>query len=466
MRFWGKRLNGVAVVSCLSVASGCSQVPTIGETIGTTDPPSIVMSDIVHRVKCELADAFDERIGQQDFLWLQNWTAKVDLTLQVNNSGGVSPAVSYTKYYKNAFNYSAGSSSLTSATAISAVTQSLTLQAGANYSEQAQRAETITFTLSLRELRDWRGRRNVEVSDKFGPGAAEHYCDISEQELRGNLGLKEWIDASLHPVIEHELQAGIHPEPVTAAAKATPTAPGGPKPQGTVEKEITPPDVPVKIARPQIEKAAQAAYKSASNTTASKTAVLTADKKVIAALASPSIAQYRPILTPELQARLNQNILTLFDAVKRVEDDATDASAANATAQGLKVAVDKLSDDAKVHQADIDQAQYAQRVAAHAETDAANEKSVAASIEKNITTFKPDPPINALGHSVQFIVTYGASMTPNWTLLMWKGPGLTVPGASLSGIRTNILNIALGPTSDEQDSLLLRQTIRNVLGPQ
>jgi hypothetical protein len=96
--------------------------------------------------------------------------------------------------------------------------------------------------------------------------------------------------------------------------------------------------------------------------------------------------------------------------------------------------------------------------------DAAKQRTNANTIATNLTGFRPNPPIDGLLHSVQFIVTYGGSVTPNWSLLLWKGPGLTIPGASLSGIRTNILSIALGPTA-EQNRLILNQTIANSMHP-
>ena len=39
---------------------------------------------------------------------------------------------------------------------IAAVNQSFTLGASINYGEQAVRQEVVSFTLSLRELKDWR----------------------------------------------------------------------------------------------------------------------------------------------------------------------------------------------------------------------------------------------------------------------------------------------------------------------
>ena len=68
-------------------------------------------------------------------------------------------------------------------------------------------------------------------------------------------------------------------------------------------------------------------------------------------------------------------------------------------------------------------------------------------IEKTVETlaYTPDPPIDSMLHSVQFVVSYGATVTPSWTLISWKGPAINAPGASAQGSRTHILQLALSP---------------------
>ena len=59
-----------------------------------------------------------------------------------------------------------------------------------------------------------------------------------------------------------------------------------------------------------------------------------------------------------------------------------------------------------------------------------------------------DPPINSVAHSLNFVVAYGAGISPSWSLLQWKGPGGSgnTPFLSASG-RGAHLNIALAPRS-------------------
>ena len=111
--------------------SGCSSVPSLDAASGAgPNETNIVIAEVVRRVKCEIADAFDDKLGDRNFDWLWNWTAKVDLQLQVNESAGGSPSVTYTHYYPNAFITSAGFQ-LTNANLIGYFQQTFTL-AGAS----------------------------------------------------------------------------------------------------------------------------------------------------------------------------------------------------------------------------------------------------------------------------------------------------------------------------------------------
>ena len=68
-----------------------------------------------------------------------------------------------------------------------------------------------------------------------------------------------------------------------------------------------------------------------------------------------------------------------------------------------------------------------------------------AALAKGLTT--PDPPMESIGQSMNFVVTVGLSTTPNWTYLHWKAPANGSSLAALSGIRTHTLNVALGAPS-------------------
>jgi hypothetical protein len=165
--------------------AGCSTVPPLSGATGTEYSP-IMIADVITRVKCEIADSFDELRPYRRFDWLRDWTVKADLTLQINVQAGIAPSGSYTKFQKNAFNFDAGSTSLTSKS-IASVSQFFALTASANVGEQAVRIETVSFSLALDELRGWREHvRAIESAPDFPP--EQRVCDYhGANELRGDL---------------------------------------------------------------------------------------------------------------------------------------------------------------------------------------------------------------------------------------------------------------------------------------
>ena len=178
------RRPALALAMAGACLSGCSTVPSLDAASGAApQETNILIADVVRRVKCEIADAFDDKLGDRNFDWLWNWTAKVDLQLQVNETAGATPSATYTHYYPNVLVYSA------SAGLLGYIQQTFTLTGGVNYNTQAQRAETVSFTLPLQEVKNWRA----------GLGGDES-CRAAGRELRGNLGLKEWVDSALYSV--------------------------------------------------------------------------------------------------------------------------------------------------------------------------------------------------------------------------------------------------------------------------
>ena len=105
-------------------------------------------------------------------------------------------------------------------------------------------------------------------------------------------------------------------------------------------------------------------------------------------------------------------------------------------------------------------------------TDCSNLVQAQAEAAANLPKALPDqvdPPIDSVLHSVNFVVSYGAGISPSWSLLQWKGPGAGgTPLLSASGQRTHTLNLSLGPRSGgpaiSGDALRLinNQTIRNI----
>ena len=421
--------------------SGCSTTPSLEAASGAASPDQnkIVIADVVRRVKCEIADAFDDKLGDHDYDWLWNWTAKVDLQLQVDESAGAAPSVAYTHYYPNAFIYSAGSE-LTNANLIGYFQQTFTLTGGATYNSQARRAETVSFTLPLQEVKAWR------AAQAQGPSGAE-ICSPSGRELRGALGLKEWVDSALYPVSTAELRAGLHPH--------APEPPGPPsvRPRSLAEIEDdarSGPLVPVAQARPQIADALKAADLAYQKTVEGAAVIATALASAQAAVQT-TVAPDLPVLTDAAKRALSADMaaLTVLDDYGR--DDVEHAREARRELDDIERAANSATRSepegglsASLTGRAREVAEAAKRFAADASIKAQKAKRIAEGVE----TFKPNPPIDGLLHSVEFVVTYGANISPVWTLLLWKGPG-TLPGLSATGIRTNSLNIALGPTAEQ-----------------
>ncbi|MGY4399239.1 hypothetical protein [Bradyrhizobium sp. USDA 3315] len=426
--------------------AGCSTVPQLEEATGASQS-DVLMNKVVTRVRCEVADAFDDVIDTPRYRWLADWTAKVDLTLQANNVGGIAPGVTYTHFYKNAFNFGAGSTSLTN-NSIAAVNQFFTFGAGANLGEQAVRAEVISFTLSLKELKRW--RQQVAKYEQGHEG--ERICiGVDGSGVTGNLGLREWIDSALAPVGSDvlALHAGYHPSPVNTVKPSSAPGPakvGAPFAGGG--------SITYARAIDRLKTASAAARAAADASTA-------AARRIAGYPAQIGKAVYAswPVLEPDIKRQVNSNIASL-----RIY--AADAASAAAIAKQRADDVQKIYEgfaNANPPPADVPEKQVVDQE--DKKNEALAQQQYVSDLEteanKIIAGLKHiDPPIDSLLHSVSFVLTYGASATPNWTLLQWKGPSPS--GASTfaaAGQRTHVLNIALGPNAGEQNRLIQNQTV-------
>jgi hypothetical protein len=425
----------------------CTSVPPLETSMG-----SVTVDQVVMRIKCEIADAFDNKVEDPHFLWLADWTIKVDLSLLGNLQAGITPSGSFTQNYHNVYNVAAGPSSLPGSS-IASIPQNLVVGASANLSEQAIRTEAVSFTLSIDELRRW--RRNIRSrllrANYDGSPAADPCYPNGQMDLAGDLGLREWIDTVLDPVARSELQAGDHPAP-GANKTATPAAPAkAPLLAPTTLQE----------ARDFAKDAADAAKKAAD---AAKTAGVAARSSMDSV--NKIVRPYSAVLEPKFRRTWLAFAAAVEVSAAAAQRDAAKASTAASTAAQQQQIADKAGDFEPAKQAALEAAKQ-QTVAEDAQKDAelkANDaKTNAATVAKSI----PDPPIDSIAHSVQFIVVFGAGVSPTWALAAWKGPALNGPFATAGGGRTHTLNLALGPRgkdgvkfSDEQLRQLQLLTIQ------
>jgi hypothetical protein len=397
------------VLICGGFALSCSTVPPLEQATG-----GITVREIVQRVKCELSDAFDKKTEELDFLWVKSWTTKVDLTLQANAQTGINPGASLIYPLQNAFPNVGPSTK--GGTTISAVKQQFAFGASATLNGQAIRTELVSFSLSLEELKVWRKSLDAAAVCDMGSGI----------DLAGGLGLKQWVDESLSPVSADELQAGSHPPP--SSSKPVTGSPPSHAPEiGATLKDQ---------ALQTIKDAKQ--YSSDADKLAAQ-AALSAKQAYSSVYGSP----YFPVLNPEYK-RLSLAYVTL--ASQQAEAAKMDAESAKQDVVSAEDAAASITDVPAAAEADKIALQKVTDLAKHAWTVSQDAKQQADAASKNTSYAKqrkPDPPIDSLAHSVQFILTYGASLSPSWTFVNLNGPNANL--AAASGVRTHTLNIALGP---------------------
>jgi hypothetical protein len=176
--------------------------------------------------------------------------------------------------------------------------------------------------------------------------------------------------------------------------------------------------------------------------------------------------QYFPVLADEIKVLISSYASAITTTNNYALKDVENAEKAVSKIQAIKGEI-AVAEAAKAQIFPLERVDDAARYASDAkaaENDAAKQAKLAISLEKKFPYPNINSPVDGLLHSVQFVVTYGVNVSPNWTLLQWKGPGLTVPGASASGVRTHVLNIALGPPN-EQNRLIQNQTVTNASHP-
>jgi hypothetical protein len=468
----------------LSLAA-CAVAPTLEEATG-----GIPVYEIVLRAKCELAAAFEDDEGDwlidkyAKFSWLKNWTAQVDFTLQVLDQATLSPGVSAMTPLHNAYPTSVGPGNISTAgvpgTTINGVAQSVAIAAGVSLNGQAQRTETMAFGLSVMELREWRRNPNVR-----------EFCAIpNHMDLRGRLGLREWIRQALEPVVNyHELlYAGYHPKQGASPGPAKPSTGKPESKSGAAAAQAL--EKIGQCTQEYLESrnydltALQGALGEVTNATKElQSAYDTADNKLSSHKTSLKSArstleenkrQFGPVLDPAIRAAADKNMVNLAVAdrfaaataanLKNAKARLADANSfaaqvttsirsgkeliRSATAHNDKCDTDKIERAVTNATAQTEDAK-ANAAAAKENISAANTNlQTLADYEKPATELasRPiDPPISSIGQSVQFIVTYGGNVTPTWTFVTFKGPNN--PLFAANSTRTHSLNITLGPSA-------------------
>jgi hypothetical protein len=502
------------VISCVLFASGCTVVPALEQATGSSDS-DIFVGDVVNRIKCELVYAFGDKLifdkktaqklppddVRRKLLWLSDWTIKADLTLEANEQGGIAPSGSYTVIQRSAVNTAAGPTSVPGTT-LGTVAQFFTLSANANVGAQAVRAEVVSISFSLKELAQW--------SRDLGAGLPDKCAIVQQMGLVGHLGLREWIDATLYPVINGDLQAGKHPAPGAAAKPSLPATIGKPSPLPTGSNDVAslapqknlPPLTPEQqiIANKMLDgiqsdvNDTNDAEKLALSSLASTMSSLASVEKSLAQL-NETKTRFQSVATKETNLQFkatNDALLASISSLRDVrEKELKDLCGAKSNfeeflkngkkcvahqdeEEGVETALTIINrTQAMANSADKEndltaitnlfkQADTVKRSAIQfsklAQTEAEYAQKLAAAAP---TAASPNPPFDSIGHTVEFVVAYGGGLSPSWTLIQWKGPALSGTLAAVTVNRTHLLQLALGEPSQpsEQNRIINNQAI-------
>jgi len=373
-------------------AASCVRVPPADDL---AQPPTV--DEIVQRVKCDLYDAFADRLNAPyGYEWLHTWTTQANLNLIVNDQSSLTPSVAFTQ-------------PLTTESIPQRVTnaaRSWNLGVGGTASGTASRNEAVSFTVSMNEL-----------AAEFGK--QPHNCDLPDAvDLRSDLGLKEWVAGALAPFDDGYLQIGYHKAPKSGggatAAKATIAA--------AQRAHSMAPEGCKQSAEAHPVGAAQQAAVKAMNDVICKLGYL-----------APELDDAQNLIQGTTSLS-NYQVLALVKTIRDIQDGVRLIGIAipllKATGTVPETVIKKLQETAQtIETSGIELALYV------------------------------DPPIDTMSHQVQFLIVLNVNATPNWILLHFKGPANSGPLAALNQTKTHTLNIVIGPPSslDSQGALAALQ---------
>lgn len=340
--------------------------------------PSI--EKIVARVKCDLVNAVSAPLEDPKNTWLQTWTAQVSLNFIVSDQANITPGATFIQPLKTE----------SIPLRVTNAPRSWNLGVGAGFDTTASRNETLTFSMSLRE-----------VYDALHTGQVPFGCDkVNTWDLHSELGIKDWIANSLGPVNDGFLESGHHK--TSKAAQAPASSKGGPPAGAGAAGSFS---IEAFIPKPKEKKA----------------------------------GTWPPYCTnpPNLTANLGADLRAI--APYEIDDNST------GTAKQVIAYVDKRLASI-IDKALRDTRAIIAEVRAQATPDLKC-MQWAKSVEDALLQLELDPPIDVLADQIQFVIAYNASVSPSWTLVHFKGPSPTSTLFSGTKTLTHTLNITIGPPS-------------------
>ena len=428
---------------------GCS-TPSFDEVAGNRDHDKneAIVEDVVQLVKCELADAFRDKVPGTNFKWMADWTVKSELTLQVSDNGGIAPSLGTAKFNGGR------------------IVPEIGLAGGFNLSGQAQRVETIAFTLSLRELPG-------EVSQSFCEDLRSESEEHRARELRSGLKLREWVAAALRPVENSVLKAGFRPQPVLKLTAPVPP-PTRLMPQSRVPIAADSAKYSYEGFREELEEMvglATAIEKETGQAFADRCKVDEASVRIernieiAKAMLRGVTEQYPDDLLTEAGQHELESVQRELKAINRTKSEKRlrcERLPGLATAAGADVRAFKDTMNHSLYAA-FKKKNYIRLINAESSyLGLANEYLKAASEQLTGRRLHFEPPMDSLSHHVQFVLAKGLGASLHWGLAAWPGPAGNL--ASLSRVRTHTLVLTVTPPGqqgrDEKSRLLATSALR------
>jgi hypothetical protein len=427
-----------------AMTGACTQVPGLD-----VEAESVRIIDVVKRVKCDIYEAFTEETpdgrrklisDKEGYEWLASWTAQVDLNLLVNNQSGLTPGVTIVDPLHQVAIPRVGTFS-----------QSFTMGLGGGLNTTAARTETITFSLSVREI-------EAEMRNPSHKSWAYQNCQFENGPgLRSDLKLKEWIASALAPADARRpyLTMGHHKSPRSSSSQGAKKAGG--KVQGGVGALSLEGPRPLEDNR------------------------LVSDAiKAISAVMPKIRALKQGVPGDKLNQEINQTIKIVREALQSIRNE----PGLKGVREHFRVAEITLTWIVRFstlsRRQDLPQNQITRLIdQLAADIDEISTFATTKEIEESLKTLQEgkseleqvianfDPPIDSISHQVQFVLSLSANASPQWSLVRFKGPSPNNGLVGGSHSNTHTLTIVMGASpnevSNKLNSLQIGTNIGNAL---
>jgi hypothetical protein len=188
MHKWARALTRHAWIVAAGAVAGCGvQVPTIEPLARSQAEVGFIVNKIANHIGCEIGYAMlgihsrYRRSGLADRIkWLDNWAAKITLTIQVEEKTALAPGISFRTLFPNATT-TFGSQTITTG-------QFFSFGVGGQFSTGAIRIEKVGYLVPLGGL----AKRVREGEERGKP------CDIGTgPNIEGDLKFREWLEAAV-----------------------------------------------------------------------------------------------------------------------------------------------------------------------------------------------------------------------------------------------------------------------------